>query len=37
MALKALNKIKEKNPKKVSKKVLDGLDKAIRNFEASQY
>jgi hypothetical protein len=37
MALKALSKIKEKNPKKVAKKVLDGLDAAIRNFETSQY
>jgi hypothetical protein len=37
MALKALSRIKEKNPKKVAKKVLDGLDAAIRNYEASQY
>jgi hypothetical protein len=37
MALKMLNKFKEKNPRKVSKKVLDGLDAAIRNYEASQY
>jgi hypothetical protein len=37
LALKALNKIKDKNPRKVSKKVLDGLDAAIRNYEASQY
>lgn len=37
MALKALYRIKDKNPKKVSKKVLDGLDAAIRNYEASQY
>ena len=37
MALKALIKFKEKNPRKVSKKVIDGLDGAIRNFEASQY
>jgi hypothetical protein len=37
MALKALNKFKEKNPRKVAKKVLDGLDAAISNYEASQY
>ena len=37
MALKALNKIKEKNPRKVAKKVIDGLDAAIRNFETSQH
>jgi hypothetical protein len=37
MALKALSKIKEKNPKKVTKKVIDGLDSAIRNFETSQH
>ena len=37
MALKALNRIKEKNPKKVSKKVIDGLVTAISNYEASQY
>jgi len=37
MALKALNKFKEKNPKKVSKKVIDGLEAAIRNFEANMY
>ena len=37
MVLKALNRIKDKNPRKVSKKVIDGLDAAIRNFEASQY
>jgi hypothetical protein len=37
MALKALNKIKEKNPRKVAKKVIDGLDSAIRNFETSQH
>jgi hypothetical protein len=37
MALKALSKIKDKNPKKVTKKLLDGLDAAIRNFETSQY
>jgi hypothetical protein len=34
-ALEALNKIKAKNPRKVSKKLLDGLDAAIRNYEAS--
>jgi hypothetical protein len=37
MALKALNRIKEKNPRKVSKKVLEGLEAAISNYEASQY
>jgi hypothetical protein len=37
MALSALNKIKEKNPRKVSKKLIDGLDGAIRNYETSQY
>lgn len=37
MAVKALNKIKEKNPRKVSKKVIDGLETGIRNYEASQY
>lgn len=37
MALKALDKIKEKNPKKVSKKVIDGLKTAISNYEANQY
>jgi hypothetical protein len=37
MAIKALNRIKEKQPKKVSKKILDGLDAAIRNYEANQY
>jgi len=37
MALKALNRIKEKNPRKVSKKAIVGLDAAIRNYEASQY
>jgi hypothetical protein len=37
MALKALNRIKEKNPRKVSKKVLDGLEAAISNYEANQY
>jgi hypothetical protein len=37
MALKTLARIKEKNPKKVTKKLIDGLDGAIRNFEASQY
>ena len=37
MALKALNKFKEKNPKKVTKKLIDGLDAAIRNYETSQY
>ncbi len=37
MALKALTKIKEKNPRKVAKKVIDGLDAAIRNFETSQH
>lgn len=37
MALKFLNKFKEKNPRKVTKKVLDGLDAAIRTYEASQY
>jgi hypothetical protein len=37
MALRTLNRIKEKNPRKVAKKVIDGLDAAIRNFEASQY
>lgn len=37
MALKTLTKFKEKNPKKVAKKVIDGLDAAIRNYEASQY
>lgn len=37
MALKALTRIKEKHPKKVTKKVLDGLDAAIRNYDASQY
>jgi hypothetical protein len=36
MALKALAKIKEKQPKKVTKKLLDGLDAAIRNYETSQ-
>lgn len=36
-ALNSLNKFKEKNPRKVAKKVIDGLDRAIRNFEASQY
>ena len=35
MALKQLNKIKEKNPKKVTKKLIDGLDAAIKNFETS--
>lgn len=34
-ALEALNRIKAKNPKKVTKKLIDGLDAAIRNFEAS--
>jgi len=37
MALKALTRFKEKNPKKVAKKIIDGLDAAIRNYEASQY
>ena len=37
MALTELNRIKEKSPKKVAKKLIDGLDGAIRNFEASQY
>jgi hypothetical protein len=37
MALKELIKIKEKNPKKVTKKLIDGLDGAIRNYETSQY
>jgi len=37
MALKALKKIKEKNPKKVSKKLIDGLEAAISNYEAAQY
>jgi len=37
MALKALNRIKDKNPKKVSKKVIEGLEAAISNYEASQY
>ena len=37
MALKALSKIKEKNPKKVTKKLIDGLHGAITNFQASQY
>jgi hypothetical protein len=37
MALKALTRFKERNPKKVAKKVIDGLDAAIRNYEASQY
>lgn len=37
MALKALNRIKEKNPRKVAKKVIDGLDGAIRNYETSRY
>lgn len=37
MALKELNKYKEKNPRKVARKVIDGLDVAIRNYEASQY
>jgi hypothetical protein len=37
MALKALTRIKDKTPKKVSKKLLDSLDAAIRNYEASQY
>jgi hypothetical protein len=37
MVLKVLIKYKEKNPKKVAKKVLDGLDAAIRNYEASKY
>jgi hypothetical protein len=37
MAVKALHKIKEKNPRKVSKKVIDGLEAGIRNYEASQY
>ena len=34
-ALKSLNKIKARNPRKVAKKVIDGLDAAIRNYEAS--
>lgn len=37
MALKALNKVKESNPRKVTKKLIDGLDSAIRNYETSQY
>jgi hypothetical protein len=37
MALKALNRIKDKNPKKVSKKVIEGPEAAISNYEASQY
>ena len=36
MALKALSRFKEKNPKKVTKKLIDGLDAAIRNYETSQ-
>jgi len=37
MALKALNRIKEKDPRKVSKKVIEGLKAAISNYEANQY
>jgi len=37
MALSALTSYKEKNPRKVAKKVIDGLDAAIHNYEASQY
>ncbi len=37
MAMKALNRLKDKHPRKVSKKVIDGLDAAIRNYEANQY
>lgn len=33
MALKSLKKYKEKNPKKVAKKLIDGLEAAIGNFE----
>lgn len=35
MALKQLIRIKEKNPKKVTKKLIDGLDAAIKNYETS--
>lgn len=35
MALKELNRFKEKNPRKVTKKMIDGLDSAIRNYETS--
>ena len=35
-ALNTLIQFKEKNPRKVAKKVIDGLDGAIRNYEASQ-
>lgn len=33
-ALKELKKIKEKDPKKVTKKLIDGLESAIAKFEA---
>jgi len=37
MALNQLVRIKEKNPKKVTKKLIDGLDAAIKNYETSRY
>lgn len=37
MALTQLVRIKEKNPKKVTKKLIDGLDAAIKNYETSRY
>jgi len=35
-ALKELKKIKDKDPKKVTKKQIDGLEGAIAKFEAKQ-
>lgn len=37
MALKSLSKIKEKNPRKVAKKVIDSLETAIHNFETAKH
>jgi hypothetical protein len=33
MALKSLKKFKEKNPRKVTKKLIDGLEAAIHAYE----
>ena len=34
-ALDSLKEYKEKNPRKVAKKVIDGLEASLRNYEAS--
>lgn len=34
-ALESLKEYKDKNPRKVAKKVIDGLEASLRNYEAS--